>query len=269
MRPAMITLCSRALSALLLALACASAARAEPIDATADAPQQQMDDEPVPPQGDEPLDLSIPVVAPRVGKATIPFARPGAGSGWDAKVGVDYRKPSIPAAEFQPGELTAGAIPDQSTGVAWANVIAPGFDSPLGWDKTAIETRLDPAQEQGKLGATLSRSVPLGASVALTLQNGYSVTRAHPDAGASATQKLGDPSGAAAHLADRHQPLTRRGDLEHGRQVAAHLERRAEAVRRSAQRHRLGQRDRERRRLEEPEGRLQADVVEASIGRGR
>jgi len=185
MRPA-ITLRSRALSALLLALFCASAARAELADATAEEPQQQMDDESVPQLGDEPLDLSTPVVEPR--RATIPFARPGPSTGWDAKVGVDYRKPSIPAAEFQPGELTAGAIPDQSTGVAWANVTAPGLDSPLGWDKTAIETRLDPAQEQGKLGATLSRSVPLGEGVAVTLQNGYSVTRAHPDAAASAAQ---------------------------------------------------------------------------------
>jgi hypothetical protein len=185
MRPA-ITLRPRALSALLLALICASAVRVEPLDAAADEPQQQMDDESVPQLGDEPLDLSTPIVELRVGKATIPLARPGASTGWDAKVGVDYRKPSIPAAEFQPGELTAGAIPDQSTGVAWANVTAPGLDSPLGWDKTAIETRLDPAQEQGRLGATLSRSVPFGESFAVTLQNGYSVTRTHPDATAPA-----------------------------------------------------------------------------------
>ena len=116
-------------------------------------------------------------------------------------MGVDYRR--RPA--FQPGELTAGAIPDQSTGVAWANVTAPGLDSPLGWDKTAIETRRS-AQEQGKLGATLSRSVRLGESFAVTLQNGYSVTRAHPDAAIGA--KLGDQSGAAIQRpADRHQLL--------------------------------------------------------------
>ena len=188
MRPALI-LRSRALSALLLTLICASPARAEPIDAAADEPQQ-MDDESVPQLGVEPLDLSTPVVEPRGGKATIPLARPGASTGWDAKVGVDYRRPSIPAAEFQPGELTAGAIPDQSIGVAWANVTAPGLDSPLGWDKTAIETRLDPAQEQGRLGATLSRSVPFGESFAVTLQNGYSLTRTHPDATAPAGAAL-------------------------------------------------------------------------------
>ena len=99
------------------------------------------------------------------------------GSGWDGKVGVDYRRTAIPAADLQPDQLVAGAVPDQSTGVAWANVTAPGLDSPLGWDKTSIETRVDPSQEQGRLGTTLSRSVPVGNNVAVTLQNGVSVTR--------------------------------------------------------------------------------------------
>jgi len=37
-------------------------------------------------------------------------------------------------------------IPDQSTGVARATITTP--EAPLGWDKTSIETRVDPAQEQ-------------------------------------------------------------------------------------------------------------------------
>ena len=77
---------------------------------------------------------------------------------------------------------------EQSTGVAWANVTAPGLESPLGWDKTSIETRLDPAQEQGKVGTTLSRSVPIGSDVSVTLQNGYSVTRTLPSPATSASQ---------------------------------------------------------------------------------
>jgi len=43
--------------------------------------------------------------------------------------------------------------------------------------------------------------------------------------------------------------------------VAAHVERRAEAVRRAVQRHRLGERDASGRDFEEPQGRLQADLV--------
>ena len=83
---------------------------------------------------------------------------------------------------FQPEQLLAGAVPDQSTGVAWATVTAPGMEAPLGWDKTSIETRIDPSQEQSKLGTTLSRSVPVSDDVALTLQNGISVTRSLPNA---------------------------------------------------------------------------------------
>ena len=83
---------------------------------------------------------------------------------------------------FQPDQLLAGAVPDQSTGVGWATITAPGFEAPLGWDKAAIDTRVDPSHEQGKLGTTLSRSVPVGDDVSLTLQNGVSMTRSLPNA---------------------------------------------------------------------------------------
>jgi hypothetical protein len=73
--------------------------------------------------------------------------------------------------------LPAGAVPDQSTGIAWATVTAPGLEAPLGWDETSIETRIDPSQEQSKLGTTLSRSVPVGDDISLTVQNGVSITR--------------------------------------------------------------------------------------------
>ena len=42
----------------------------------------------------------------------------------------------------------------------------------MAWDKTSIETRLDPYQ-QTRFGVTLSRSVPVGNDVSLTLQNGF------------------------------------------------------------------------------------------------
>ena len=86
-----------------------------------------------------------------------PFASMPPASDWSSKAGIDYRKPSFPAADFQPGALTAGSVPDQSNGVAWATVTAPGFQFPLGWDQTSIETRVDPSQQQSKVGTTLSR----------------------------------------------------------------------------------------------------------------
>lgn len=126
--------------------------------------------------GDEPLDLSTPLLDPSNGKAKSP--KPLATiprTDFNAKVGIDYRKPAISTIELKPDQLLAGVTPEQSTGVAWANVTAS--ELPLGWDKASIDTRLDPSQEQGKFGTTLSRSVPLGESLAVTLQNGLSVSR--------------------------------------------------------------------------------------------
>src|SRR5258708_39727359 len=81
-------------------------------------------------------------------------------SDWSSKAGIDYRKPSFPAADFQPGALTAGSVPDQSNGVAWATVTAPGFQFPLGWGQTSVGTRADPSQHQSKGVTTLGRPGP-------------------------------------------------------------------------------------------------------------
>lgn len=155
--------------------------------ARAQAPQQQQPQD-APPEPaleqptDEPIDLSTP--EPEDIKGARPFVERPVASPWDSTVGVDYRKPSIPATNFQPDQLTAGAIPDQSTGVAWATITAPGLGSALGWDQTAIETRVDPSSEQGQFGTRLSRSVPVGEDLSVTLENGVSVTRSLPSGGA-------------------------------------------------------------------------------------
>ncbi|MFX5514240.1 hypothetical protein ABTD48_19780, partial [Acinetobacter baumannii] len=48
----------------------------------------------------------------------------------------------------------------QSSGSAWAAMTAPGLGSI--WDKTAVEARTDPAQEQSRFGTSLSKSLPFG-----------------------------------------------------------------------------------------------------------
>ena len=74
---------------------------------------------------------------------------------------------------MRPGHWLPGMMPEQTVGVAWANVTAPGL---MVWDRSAIETRVDPYQ-QSRFGVTLSRSVPVGSDVALTLQNGFAWTQ--------------------------------------------------------------------------------------------
>jgi hypothetical protein len=153
-----------------------------PGTALAQAPEPTNDEAPLELPADAPLDLSTPELDPGKSPPNTPFAEKPPASDWAGKVGIDYSKPAIPAVTFQPEQLLAGAVPDQSTGVAWATITAPGFEAPLGWDKTSIETRVDPAQEQSKLGTTLSRSVPIDDNVSLTLRNGVSITRPLPNA---------------------------------------------------------------------------------------
>jgi hypothetical protein len=98
---------------------------------------------------------------------------------WDTKVGVDIATP--------------GATPDafagqtQERGAGWANVAVPA--APLGLDKASIDARVDPNADQGKLSTALSRSVPIGGGVSVTLQNGYAVT-----------QSLANPGGVGTHV---------------------------------------------------------------------
>jgi hypothetical protein len=96
---------------------------------------------------------------------------------WDARVGADMtvtRQPStLTGAELLSEKVANGGSEPQSSGTAWAAITAPGVGSI--WDKTAVEARIDPTQEQSKLGTSLSKSLPLNEQYSLTLQNGYNV----------------------------------------------------------------------------------------------
>lgn len=97
---------------------------------------------------------------------------------WDAQIGADMTlaREAAPrtAADLLRSEIMGDGGPTQSTGAAWATMTAPGVG--VLWDKTAIQARLDPSQDQRMLGTSFSKSVPLaGKAYALTLQNSASV----------------------------------------------------------------------------------------------
>jgi len=231
--------------------------------ARAQAPEHSKDEAPLELPADEPLDLSTPEPDAGTLKVTTPFADKPSAPEWISKAGIDYSKPAIPAVTFQPDQLLAGAVPDQSTGVGWATITAPGFEAPLGWDKAAIDTRVDPSHEQGKLGTTLSRSVPVSDDVSLTLQNGVSMTRSLPNA-------TGQAHSWATSQALRFNFLPTDTSVSFGADISSIDDKwlrslsAAEAVRRTVQRHRLGERNRKRRPLQEPQGRLQTELVSSA-----
>jgi hypothetical protein len=94
----------------------------------------------------------------------------------DTRVGADMtvaRQGTLTASEALSDRLANGGNSQQSSGTAWAAITAPGVASI--WDKTAVEARVDPGQEQSKLGTSLSKSVPLSEQYSLTLKNDYNV----------------------------------------------------------------------------------------------
>ena len=96
---------------------------------------------------------------------------------WDARVGADMtvtREPTTMSELLAEKTANGGNLP-QSGGSAWAAITAPGAGSI--WDKTAVEARVDPNQDQSKLGTSISKEVPLGEQYSLTLSNGANVTQ--------------------------------------------------------------------------------------------
>jgi hypothetical protein len=50
----------------------------------------------------------------------------------------------------------------------------------VGLPGASVEARVEAKDEQEKLGTKLSKSVPIGSDLSVTLQNGYSITHAAP-----------------------------------------------------------------------------------------
>jgi hypothetical protein len=94
---------------------------------------------------------------------------------WDTRIGADMTvtRPPTTEAELLSEKLANGGSLPQSAGTAWAAITAPGAGSI--WDKTAVEARVDPAQDQSKLGTSMSKSLPLSDQYSLILQNGYNI----------------------------------------------------------------------------------------------
>lgn len=125
---------------------------------------------------------------------------------WDTRIGADMtvaKEPTTMSELLAQKAANGGNLP-QSSGSAWAAATAPGA-GPV-WDKTAVEARVDPGAEQSKLGASLTKSVPLSNDTSLTLQNGYSVnqqgTTALPGVGGHITRNYETDQSAKVTITD-------------------------------------------------------------------
>jgi hypothetical protein len=121
----------------------------------------------------------------------------------DTRVGADMtvvRQPQT-FAELLAEKAANGGNDPQSGGSAWAAVTGPGVGSI--WDKTAVEARIDPAQDQGRLGTSLSKSLHVGDQYSLTLENGYNMTQGFaPMPGAASRTSYGTDQSARLGIAE-------------------------------------------------------------------
>ena len=96
---------------------------------------------------------------------------------WDARIGADMTvardQGTLTGSQQLSDKLANGGNAPQSSGTAWAAITAPGVGSI--WDQTAVEARVDPAQDSSKLGTSISKALPLSEQYSVTLQNGYNV----------------------------------------------------------------------------------------------
>lgn len=91
---------------------------------------------------------------------------------WDTRIGADMTVAGGQTGVPLPEKLASDGRLWESSGVAWAAMTAPGLGSL--WDKTAFEARVDPTQDQSRLGTSISKTLPLeGNATSLTLQGGY------------------------------------------------------------------------------------------------
>ncbi len=123
------------------------------------------------------------------GTSKVVVKQPLAAADWEANVGADLKTAAPPATHFEPDKPYSGTADDSGSAAAWASIGVPNLAS--------VEARVDPTNDQGKLGGTLKHAIPIGKDIAVTVQDSYSVTETFsqpaPATGAAGLSSIAPP----------------------------------------------------------------------------
>jgi hypothetical protein len=98
---------------------------------------------------------------------------------WDATVGTDLGLRNAPSITNAPDPWMSGSRDQRGSGAAWASVgLVPNL--------ATVDARVDPSNDQGRVGTTFKYTKPVGSRFAVTLQNTYSVTETFSASSATA-----------------------------------------------------------------------------------
>ena len=106
---------------------------------------------------------------------------------WDANVGADLGLAADSPSVYGRDNPLGVTRNDRGSGAAWANVGVSKFAS--------VDARIDPNNEQGRIGTTFKHSLPIGDKFAVSVQSRYSVT-----------ETLGQPQAATSEIPLRVAP---------------------------------------------------------------
>jgi hypothetical protein len=138
-----------------------------------------------------PKDLDISRTDRANGSGTVVVKKPLAADEWDATVGADVNLAAAPSDDAQLDRPQPSAADTGGSGAAWASIGVPNVAS--------LDARVDAANDHGRIGTTLKRSVPLGSRFSVTVQDTYSVTETfNPLANTAANQPLLETAPAAS-----------------------------------------------------------------------
>jgi hypothetical protein len=88
----------------------------------------------------------------------------------DSNVGADVNLAAQPPSIYQPrGPLPGATTNDKGSAAAWASVGLSNLAS--------VDARVDPSNDQSRIGGKLSHAMPVGKDVSVTLEDGYSMTQ--------------------------------------------------------------------------------------------
>lgn len=107
---------------------------------------------------------------------------------WDANVGADLGLAADSAGGYSPDNPLGVTRNDRSSGAAWASVGVSKFAS--------VDARIEPNNDQGRIGTTFKHSLPVGDNFAVSLQSRYSLT-----------ETMGTPQASSSEIPLRVAPV--------------------------------------------------------------
>lgn len=100
-----------------------------------------------------------------------------------ASFGFDLSMAAATVNTFQPTRTLPWDVADTSNAAAWAKVSLPTDSLWMPWHQTTFEMRVDPTQNEGKFGTTLSRDMQINRYMTASVNDTYAVIHTTDTAG--------------------------------------------------------------------------------------